>query len=273
MLKRIHHVAVVVRSADEALRFYRDSLGLAVTDDEVIADQGVRGVLLQAGHGEIELIEPVREGTGVARFLETRGEGLHHICFETDDVAAELTAAKARGLSLIDETPRRGLAGMIGFVHPRSARGVLVEFATPPSGAHAAARGGMALNLDHVGVAVTDMDAGITLWRQNFGLEMSRRSDVPVVQSKAVLPIGTAYVELLAPLGEDGPLQRWLARRGEGLYMFSLEVADLAAASAELRRRGLPVSEPLDLGSMNAAFVHPRDTHGVLIELMQPVAQ
>jgi methylmalonyl-CoA/ethylmalonyl-CoA epimerase len=89
MLTKIHHVGVVVRSADEALKFYRDTLGLSVSKDEVIADQGVRGVLLPAGESEIELLEPVREGTGVARFLE-KGEGMHHVCFESTDVAQEL---------------------------------------------------------------------------------------------------------------------------------------------------------------------------------------
>ena len=131
MLKKIHHVGVVVRSADDALKFYRDALGLAVTADRVIEDQGVRGVLLQIGGSEIELLEPTRDDTGVARFLATRGEGMHHICFESDDVGAELEAARSKGIELIDQKPREGLAGMICFLHPKSNHGVLVEFATP----------------------------------------------------------------------------------------------------------------------------------------------
>src|SRR5258707_5486642 len=109
MLKKIHHVAVVVQNADTALQFYHGTLGWPVTADQVIEDRGVRGLLLEAGDGEIELIQPVRDDTGVARFLSTKGEGLHHICLESDDVAAELEAAKAKGLSLIDQAPRRGL--------------------------------------------------------------------------------------------------------------------------------------------------------------------
>jgi len=136
VLKKIHHVGVVVRSADEALMFYRDALGLAVTADRVIEDQGVRGVLLQVGGSEIELLEPTRDDTGVARFLATRGEGMHHICFESDDVDAELEGARAKGLELIDQKPREGLAGMICFLHPKSNHGVLVEFATPLPGGH-----------------------------------------------------------------------------------------------------------------------------------------
>ena len=131
MLTRIHHVGVVVQSADEAMKFYRDALGLKVTADRVIEDQGVRGVLLEIGGSEIELLEPTRNDTGVAKFLESRGEGMHHICFESDDVDAELEGARQKGIQLIDEKPRLGLAGMICFLHPKSNHGVLVEFATP----------------------------------------------------------------------------------------------------------------------------------------------
>jgi len=136
MLTKVHHVGIVVHSADEALKFYRDALGLPVTADRVIDDQGVRGVLLQIGGSEIELLEPTRDDTGVARFLESRGEGMHHICFESDDVEKELESARAKGIELIDEKPRPGLAGMVCFLHPNSNHGVLVEFATPIPGEH-----------------------------------------------------------------------------------------------------------------------------------------
>ena len=137
MLTKIHHVGVVVQSADEAMKFYRDALGLKVTADRVIEDQGVRGVLLEIGGSEIELLEPTRSDTGVAKFLESRGEGMHHICFESDDVDAELDGAREKGIQLIDEKPRLGLAGMICFLHPKANHGVLVEFATPlKNGSH-----------------------------------------------------------------------------------------------------------------------------------------
>ncbi len=136
MLKKIHHVGVVVKSADEAMKFYRDTLGLKVTADRVIEDQGVRGVLLEIGGSEIELLEPTRDDTGVAKFLASRGEGMHHICFESDDVDAELEGARQKGIELIDQKPRLGLAGMICFLHPKSNHGVLVEFATPLTDGH-----------------------------------------------------------------------------------------------------------------------------------------
>lgn len=136
MLTKVHHVGIVVNSADEALKFYRDALGLPVTADKMIEDQGVRGILLQIGESEIELLEPTRDDTGIAKFLASRGEGMHHICFESDDVEKELEGARAKGIELIDEKPRPGLAGMICFLHPKSNHGVLVEFATPLPGEH-----------------------------------------------------------------------------------------------------------------------------------------
>lgn len=120
-----------MRDLDEAYRFYRDVLGLRVEKEAVIEDQGVRAALLRCGESEIELLEPISDAGGVGRFLERRGEGLHHICFESDDVAAELEGARARGVELIDERPRAGLAGQICFLHPRSCAGVLVEYAQP----------------------------------------------------------------------------------------------------------------------------------------------
>src|SRR5207245_10850255 len=92
--------------------------------------------LLRPGPSGTALLEPIAPDGGVAKFLDKRGEGLHHVCFETPDVAAELAAARAQGLPLIDEAPRPGLAGMICFLHPKGTRGVLVELATPPPGEH-----------------------------------------------------------------------------------------------------------------------------------------
>ncbi|HEX7407551.1 MAG TPA: methylmalonyl-CoA epimerase [Candidatus Binatia bacterium] len=131
MLRKIHHVGIVVRNLEEAYAFYRDTLGLPVHKTAVVEDQGVKAALLTIGNSEIELLEPINLNGGIAKFLQRRGEGLHHICFETDDVAAELAATKAKGIDLIDQTPRKGLAGMICFLHPRANHGVLVEYAQP----------------------------------------------------------------------------------------------------------------------------------------------
>ncbi len=131
MLKRIHHVGVVVPSLEQGYRFWRDLLGLALTKTATIEEQGVKAALLKVGDSEIELLEPLSPDNGVGKFLARRGGGLHHICFESDDVARELAAARDKGLPLIDQKPRSGLAGMICFLHPKATRGVLVEYAQP----------------------------------------------------------------------------------------------------------------------------------------------
>jgi methylmalonyl-CoA/ethylmalonyl-CoA epimerase len=132
MLKRIHHMGVVVPDLEAGLRFWRDTLGLRLTKSATIEEQGVRAALLKIGESEIELLEPINPDGGVAKFLARRGGGLHHVCFETDDVERELDAAKAKGIQLIDQKPRAGLAGMICFLHPKATRGVLVEYVQPP---------------------------------------------------------------------------------------------------------------------------------------------
>lgn len=131
MLKKIHHIGVVVPRLEEGLKFWRDTLQLELTKSATIEEQGVRAALLKIGESEIELLEPLNPENGVGKFLARRGGGLHHVCFETDDVARELENARAKGIPLIDQKPRHGLAGMICFLHPKATRGVLVEYAEP----------------------------------------------------------------------------------------------------------------------------------------------
>jgi len=132
MSKRIHHVAVVVRDLEQALGFYRDTLGLPVRKVETLVEQGVKAALLDIENSEIELLEPLSVESGIGRFLERRGEGLHHVCFTTPDIRAEMADLKARGVELIDEEPRHGIAGLICFLHPRAHAGVLVELVEAP---------------------------------------------------------------------------------------------------------------------------------------------
>lgn len=131
MLSRIHHVGIVVRDLDQAYGFWRDVLGLPVQKEATVKDQDVRAALLTIGESEIELLQPLSETSGIGKFLLKRGEGLHHVCFATEDVAAELAAAKEKQVRVIDQAPRPGLAGMICFLHPVATHGVLVEYAEP----------------------------------------------------------------------------------------------------------------------------------------------
>jgi methylmalonyl-CoA/ethylmalonyl-CoA epimerase len=138
---RVHHVAIVVRDMDAALGIYRDQLGLPLDMLMPIDSDGVRIAFLPAGESNIELVEPTDPATGVARFLESRGEGFHHVCLEVDDVAAELARLAANGIELIDAAPRRGAEGPVAFIHPRSCHGVLVELIEAPGGPAWAALG------------------------------------------------------------------------------------------------------------------------------------
>ena len=112
---------------DNALALFRDKLGLALLKEEHVKDQGVRAALLDLGNSFLELLEPTAPDTGIARYLERRGEGLHHVCLEVDDIHASLADLKSKGVPLVDETPRDGLTGTIAFLHPSALHGVLVE--------------------------------------------------------------------------------------------------------------------------------------------------
>ncbi len=124
---RIHHVALVVRSIDGSLGLWRDRLGLAAEAVMEIPSDGVSIAFLQVGESKVELVEPTDPSTGVARFLDAKGEGFHHVCLEVADLAAELDRLGAAGVELIDRAPRRGAEGPVAFIHPRSGGGVLVE--------------------------------------------------------------------------------------------------------------------------------------------------
>jgi methylmalonyl-CoA epimerase len=131
---KIHHVAVVVRDMDAALGLYGDKFGLdveAVMDIEY--DHVVIG-FLPVGEVKIELVAPTDDTTGTARFLATKGEGFHHVCFEVPDIQASLDKLAELGLTLIDAAPRKGGEGPVAFVHPKSCHGVLVELIEAPGG-------------------------------------------------------------------------------------------------------------------------------------------
>lgn len=131
---RVHHVAVVVRSMEAALGFYRDALGLAPGPVVPIPSDRVNIAFLPVGEVMIELVEPTDDTTGVARFLVGRGEGFHHVCFEVPDIAAALTQLGLDGVELIDSAARPGAEGPVAFLHPKSCHGVLVELIEAPGG-------------------------------------------------------------------------------------------------------------------------------------------
>ena len=128
MIKKIDHIGVVVNDIEEALKVYQQALGLSLANIQERSDQAVTIAFLPAGESEIELVQPITGDSGVAKFLQKRGEGIHHICLEVDDIEKALADLQEKGLQLIDETPRTGLEGeRFAFIHPKSTHGVLIE--------------------------------------------------------------------------------------------------------------------------------------------------
>ena len=128
MKATLDHIGIAVANAEEALRFYRDALGLEIEAPEEVPSQHVRAHFIATGDTALELLEATDAESPIAKYLARRGPGLHHITLRVDDIAAALASLKSRGVRLIDETPRPGAHGsLVAFIHPSSAHGVLVE--------------------------------------------------------------------------------------------------------------------------------------------------
>ena len=133
-LGKIHHVALIVTSIDASVGLWRDMLGLELETVMDIPTDRVRIAFLGVGESKVELVEPTDDTTGVARFLASKGEGFHHVCFEVANLSEALIRLELDGLELIDTVPRRGAEGPVAFIHPRSCHGVLVELIEAPGG-------------------------------------------------------------------------------------------------------------------------------------------
>jgi len=125
---RIDHVAMVVDDLEATLAFWRDGLGLELTHIEDVPAEKSQVAFLPVGASEVELVNPTSDDSGLKRYLEKRGPGMHHLCLEVDDIEGMLERLKERGIQLINETPAKGLGGKrYAFIHPKSANGVMVE--------------------------------------------------------------------------------------------------------------------------------------------------
>jgi methylmalonyl-CoA/ethylmalonyl-CoA epimerase len=129
MLKKIDHLGIAVKSLDEAIPFYEKVFGLECEGREEVPSQKVRTAFFAVGEVHIELLEPMSDDSPIAKFLEKKGEGIHHVAYATDDLEAQLEKAVEEGCRLIDKEPRPGAGGKnIAFLHPKSTGGVLTEF-------------------------------------------------------------------------------------------------------------------------------------------------
>jgi len=121
------HVGIVVNDIGATLKTYCDQMGFTLQERVEIPEQKVVAAFLDAGNSTIELISPTDTDSGTAKYLASRGEGAHHICYEVDDIVAALAELKAQGLRLIDETPRCGVHGLVAFIHPKATNGMMIE--------------------------------------------------------------------------------------------------------------------------------------------------
>jgi len=126
-LKKINHIAILVEDIDAALEFWQDQLGLTLDHTEDVPSQTSRVAFLPVGEGEIELVQPTDPESGLAKFLEKRGEGMHHLCIEVDDIDSILDTLKAKNVRLINEEALTLPGRKMAFIHPKAANGVLIE--------------------------------------------------------------------------------------------------------------------------------------------------
>jgi methylmalonyl-CoA/ethylmalonyl-CoA epimerase len=124
---KLDHIGIVVRDIQEALQVYEAALGLPLREVLEVPDQAVEVAFLPMGESNVELVQPLTADTGIARFLEKRGEGIHHICIAVSDIEAVLARLKDHQVQLIDDVPRQGAHGQVAFIHPKGMHGVLIE--------------------------------------------------------------------------------------------------------------------------------------------------
>ena len=267
MFTRIHHISIAVRSLEQALPFYRDALGLRERTRAAVPDQGVRAALLSMRDSEVELLEPADPNGGVARYLERRGEGLHHLCLETQDVTAALAHVKAVDLPLIDQSSRPGLAGMIAFLHPKASHGILIEFAqllAPPAYAEPPGAGIRVQGLGTVYAAVKDLEAAATSHARNFHGCLGPVQDNLLFGAKqVVVSIGRSQITLLSPVDRKSPVGCFLDDRGEGLFGVCLRVMDLETALLHLEATGIFTEVDRRNTTTRLARLDPGRTNGV----------
>ena len=129
----IDHVGIAVKDIDAALKLFHEVFGAPMAEVKQLDDQGIRGALVQVGQTRLELMEPTAPDTTIGRFIDRRGEGLHHLAFYVNDLTGKIKIVDELGLQLIDRAPREGLSGDIAFIHPRSVFGILTELVERPN--------------------------------------------------------------------------------------------------------------------------------------------
>ena len=131
--KKLDHIALAVQKAEKVQKVFEEAFGWSAVHEEEVPSEGVRVVMLEAPSARIELLEPLRENTPVGKFLQKRGEGLHHLCYEVENIEETLEKLREKGVEILEPAPRKGAKGAkIAFLHPKSTGGVLIELKEVP---------------------------------------------------------------------------------------------------------------------------------------------
>ena len=280
----VDHVSIAVPAIDPALQFFRRyfPFTMGVEKRPGYVDE-FNWCDFYLGHFKLELIESARPGSFVERFLARRGPGFHHWSLNTDGLAALVARLEANGLRIVDKFHNDDGDGT-AFISPRSCFGVLVQFwqagkLTRPDEGHAAPyqlRNGQTVHMrvDHVAIAVRDIEAALRFFEDHFPFALRRPAHAgwDGTFSVASFYVNGYKVELIQALpNRNSFVERFIARRGEGLHHLSIDVDALDPYVAELEADGLRVVDKRALrNGAKTAFISPRSAFGVLIQLWQP---
>ena len=261
MFKRIDHIGIAVKDISKAIDQFSTVLGLEVAKQEEIEDQQLIAALIPTANVRFELMQPTVPDSVVGKFLERRGEGIHHICFEVEDIANEITTLQSKDVQVIGGSPREGFVGEIEFIHPKSANGVLTEIAevnlrTPTE---------TTTSVHHLLIATLDRDAAVDNWVNSFSLKLNRkaeRDDAPL--KTAMLDAGNSQIEFVQQTAPTGPVIKRIESQGEGIYGLVLETDDASALQSKIEKQGIRVIADQQ-GENVARLIHPLDFFGTLI--------
>ncbi len=281
---RVDHVSVAVRDIDTALAFFGRILPIQMnvekrpgyTDDFNWGD-------FYVGPFKLELIEGTRPDSFVQRFIDRRGEGLHHLSLEVQGMAPLLQRLEADGVRIVDRFDG-GAGDMTAFISPRSAHGVLIQFwhaaeiiePERPRTASLRLRGGetVAMRVDHVSMAVRDINRTLDFFRSYFPITSGREKHHGYDGSFALanFKLNGYKIELIEEGRPEAPgfVTRFLQRRGEGMHHISIDVDRLDPLLAQLEADGVRIVDRADFrNGRKTAFISPRSAHGVLIQFWQ----
>jgi len=278
---RVNHLAIAVRDTDAALAFFRRHFPVVMMNERQPGHTGDYSWCdFHVGNFKIEIIESAAPGSFVDRFIAKRGEGLHHLSIEAPDFDRTIDTLERAGVRIVD----RFEAGdaKTAFISPRSAFGTLIQFWNqfepepdhPPIAVHQYDGVPVRVRVNHVAIAVRDMDAALAFFRRFFPFTAGRAPRVGYDPSFRLsnFHVGDYKIELISPNPEAGPgfLDRFLAKRGEGLHHVSIDVERLEPVVAALERDGVRITDRgRSPDGRETVFISPRSAFGVLIQFWE----